>query len=304
MDRPDYGTAGVWDHLVRLLAHHRPRVSDNCGEVSCEPGWRWRTTLPDFDLWSVLRGRGRAEIVAAGDAVPQVVDLRPGTTLLLRPGDRISAEQDPQGRLRVCFVHHDFADGPPPSALLLPRVVELADRAAVQDRVRAVVRSVQRDGPSGRALAGLDLAAALLDCHRQLARSAGALPPPLDPRIAPVVDAVRAEPGRRLTLAQAARLARLSTDVFSRRFTAELGESFRTFCVRVRIDRARELLTTTTLGVAEIGRALGYRDHRLFVRQFADRCGQSPGAWRAGVVPVALPVDRADRPEREKETAW
>lgn len=272
----------MWDRLAGLFTSHPVVVRRPYGDVVVEPGWHWKVVLPDHDLWSVVRGRGRAEVTASDTGVTQMVALGPGSTLVLRPGDRVWAVHDPAEPLQVCFTHYRMGESSPPPELQLPRVVVLADRAGTQERLRTLVRWCQRDGEAGRARAGLELASVLLACHRQLAEQAGVLPPPLDPRLGAVVDRVRAHPAERLTLEQAAALARLSADVFSRRFSAEVGETFRTFCVRVRIERARDLLSSTGLTVTEVARALGYADHRLFVRQFRHWSGQSPGVWRGG----------------------
>lgn len=47
-----------------------------------------------------------------------------------------------------------------------------------------------------------------------------------------------------------------------------------------RIERARELLKTTDLNIAEISRMVGFSEQRYFIRCFRERTGQTPGVFR------------------------
>lgn len=75
-------------------------------------------------------------------------------------------------------------------------------------------------------------------------------PAALDPRIEQVLATLRANPDRRVTLAEASRTAGMSPQYFSRTFSAQVGLSFRDFLLGNRLDRA-----------------LGYADTYLFSRQ-------------------------------------
>jgi len=63
-------------------------------------------------------------------------------------------------------------------------------------------------------------------------------------------------------------------------FRKRFDESPVQVLLRMRIDRARELLRTTDLQVSEIARLCGYRHVEHFHRQFRDSCGMTPAAWR------------------------
>lgn len=278
MTHLDYGSADAWDTLDRALSRWPVRMSGTAGWVRCEPGWSWTHTLPDFDVWSVVTGRGEAWL---GDVR---VAIRPGTTIMLRPGDQIRARQRPDDRLTVAhahYLHGSAADDPIPAASLPPRVVQLDDPSAVHDLLRSAIQRRRRDDPPAPLHAQALLVAALLEIHTQAARESGHLPPPMDPRIRDATGRIRANPAARPTLAEAAEAAGLSAEHFSRIFRRETGRSFRDFCVDTRLDRARELLVETTLPLAGIARMLGYVDYRLFARQFAARHGRPPSDWRA-----------------------
>lgn len=278
MTHLDYSSADAWVRLDRGLARWPVRMTGTAGWVRCEPGWSWTHTLPDFDVWSVVTGRGEAWL---GE---QPVAIRPGTTIMLRPGDHIRARQHPDDRLTVAHAHylHDASDGSPiPTDLLPPSVVQLDDPPAVHDLLRSVIQRRRRNDPPARLQAPVLFGAALLEIHTQAARELGHLPPPMDPRIRDAINRIRANPAARPSLAEAAEVTGLSAEHFSRIFRRETGRSFRDFCVETRLDRARELLTETALPLAGIARMLGYVDYRLFARQFATRHGRPPSDWRA-----------------------
>ncbi len=91
---------------------------------------------------------------------------------------------------------------------------------------------------------------------------------------------VRERLDRRITVADAARVARMSEGHFSRVFKSEMGLSFVDYVTRVRCDYAASLLRTTDLPVAEIATACGFVDHSYFTRVFKKTTGETPGAFR------------------------
>lgn len=50
--------------------------------------------------------------------------------------------------------------------------------------------------------------------------------------------------------------------------------------IEYRIDRARELLSSTASSVADIAREVGYADPKYFMRVFKRRAGLTPGQYR------------------------
>ena len=50
--------------------------------------------------------------------------------------------------------------------------------------------------------------------------------------------------------------------------------------IEYRIDRARELLSSTASSVADIAREVGYADPKYFMRVFKRRTGLTPGQYR------------------------
>ncbi|WP_432898320.1 helix-turn-helix domain-containing protein [Micromonospora matsumotoense] len=283
---PDYQRPGVWAELVeRLGRRHPPWPRADCGRVECEPGWAWRPVLADHDAWLVVRGRGWASV--GGERV----DLHPGRLIMLRPGDRGEFGQDPHDRLTVLYCHFDFRDaasGEPAvvaDAWLPARFPVLRHAAPVADLMRRVVRLSRDPHPLRRLDAAAALLSLLTEVYRQDAHAHGEQTDMIDPRLQEVIDLVRGNPGRRPSLDEAARLTGLAPAGLSRLFSRQLGVSFRQFVIDSRLERARQLLTESSMTVGQIARALGYPDVFLFSRQFRRRYGEPPSALRRTSTP-------------------
>ncbi|MEO1020452.1 MAG: hypothetical protein AAFY56_22590, partial [Pseudomonadota bacterium] len=115
----------------------RARIN-KVGRVRCEPGWHlssdWSARLVDFDLWLVWAGVGRMRL-GCGD----VIRLRQGTCLWMRPGGTYLADQDARNRLGVTYIHFDLlaaGSGPVPAIDLPAEAHEIIDIGRVDALMR------------------------------------------------------------------------------------------------------------------------------------------------------------------------
>lgn len=83
-----------------------------------------------------------------------------------------------------------------------------------------------------------------------------------------------------LTLNDVATHVFLSENYFSTLFSQKTGTTFRNYLRSFRIEKAKELLTTTNLRIYEVAEQTGYTEHSHFVRAFKALTGQSPGDYR------------------------
>jgi len=83
-----------------------------------------------------------------------------------------------------------------------------------------------------------------------------------------------------LTLARIAEVAKLSPSRFNAVFRRETGSAPLAHFQRLRLQKARALLERTQLGIAEVGRAVGYDDPLYFSRVFRKATGLAPRDWR------------------------
>jgi AraC-like DNA-binding protein len=92
-----------------------------------------------------------------------------------------------------------------------------------------------------------------------------------------LVDSAYAEP---LDLEALARAAHVSPRHFSRSFRRTFGETPHQYLLTRRLERARHLLRTTDLQVAEVCLAVGFTSVGSFTSTFRRRVGVSPTAYR------------------------
>ncbi len=77
-----------------------------------------------------------------------------------------------------------------------------------------------------------------------------------------------------------ARMANLTANTFSQKFKKKYNLTISQYILRKRIDKARALLTTTTLTIYEVGAAVGIPDPQYFNKQFHKVTGVSPSRYR------------------------
>jgi len=94
-----------------------------------------------------------------------------------------------------------------------------------------------------------------------------------------------------LTLAELAAVVYMSPYHFARLFKGSTGVPPHRFVVRQRIARARGVLATPELSVAQVSRMVGFRTPSHFTAVFRRVLGTTPGAYRT----AALRADQSGR---------
>ena len=92
----------------------------------------------------------------------------------------------------------------------------------------------------------------------------------------------------KVRMGTAARLCDLSPFQFSRHFKKENGFTFRDFVVRVRIQRAAELMRQSRASVTDAAFGVGFNDLSYFARMFRRQIGVSPSHYRSNYTPEQL----------------
>ena len=83
-----------------------------------------------------------------------------------------------------------------------------------------------------------------------------------------------------LTVEDLMRVAHLSQSSLFRTFRQLMGRSPIDYLIRLRIDKAAQLLRRNTLRIGEVSAAVGFNDSNYFSRQFRNVMGVSPRAYR------------------------
>jgi AraC-like DNA-binding protein len=101
-----------------------------------------------------------------------------------------------------------------------------------------------------------------------------------DPRVQAAVDFMHSNFQRTITLTEIAEAINVSDDHLSRVFKIETGFSPIDYLIRVRLDKARQLLKTSFLSVKEVMAAVGYNSKGHFSKHFKRRFGVTPSEYR------------------------
>lgn len=163
---------------------------------------------------------------------------------------------------------------PPPSSVATTPAAQAAAIRGLCDEMAALAPAVVRLG------GGVPPAAARGLVERRLVpalhgQSVG------EPRLAGTLAYIGDHLPERLALADLARAAHLSPAHFSTVFRRSTGLPPLRYVQRVRLERAKELLAEGALSVAEVARAVGFRDAAYFHRAFTRATGETPGRYRA-----------------------
>jgi transcriptional regulator GlxA family with amidase domain len=91
---------------------------------------------------------------------------------------------------------------------------------------------------------------------------------------------IRERPEYRWSVPKMAAAVGLSRSAFAERFRAATGETPIHNLTRYRLNRAAEYLRTTSSGLQEIARLVGYDSEVSISKAFRRHFGTSPGAYR------------------------
>lgn len=92
---------------------------------------------------------------------------------------------------------------------------------------------------------------------------------------------IRTHCDRHFTLEELARQCCYNPSYFSRMFRKQNGMTVTEFIRQIRMDKAMELLRTTTLSVEEIADEVGFSNKTVFYRNFREVTGCTPQEWRS-----------------------
>jgi AraC family transcriptional regulator len=102
-----------------------------------------------------------------------------------------------------------------------------------------------------------------------------------DARLKRARDLIDARIGENLSLETLANVAGMSPFHFARAFKAATGLAPHQYLLTRRIERAKHMLDTTALTIADIGLHLGWEHAGKFGARFKAQTGVTPGGWRA-----------------------
>lgn len=227
------------------------------------------------------------------------VDVGRGDAVAVRACDWHSWERPRALEVANVYVDHAVLRGPISAVVADPALRLLALPAAhgwspalgiahldpgVLDQVEHAVQAI---ATPRRSAAGAESVAALGQLLVVLGSVVAELPQDLIADVHPVVwEALRtleARLGKSWTVSSLAAAVGMSDGHLSRCFARAFGTPPMTVLASLRAERAAAHLIATDLGVAEIGRAVGWPDPNYFARRFRTLRGMSPREYRSRV---------------------
>ncbi len=99
-------------------------------------------------------------------------------------------------------------------------------------------------------------------------------------KISELISRIKMVPNLNITVSECAAFCNMSKPHFTRVFKQVTGMPPVQFMLKIRIDRAKELLDFTDKPIAEIAEASGFSDQNYFARTFKKMTGMSPTQYR------------------------
>lgn len=276
------------DKSRTLLAPHSVRIN-RLARFFCDPDWSWEVqgrsdwtqegNPPvgfNFDLWTVLQGRGTLETPAG------TYTLGAGDCFILRGDEHYLGRHEPSDPLVVFAVHYDYLDAQgrllrPAATRLHRRIRQLEFFSGLLDRMEAAWLEDRRR----LSLAHQWLAACLAEVEqqdrlgvvhgrsRQVAEA-----------IEKICREVARDPRKAYPAAELARRLFCTPNHFCRLFKAVKGMTPRDFIANARIEHAKGLLHSSDYPVKRIAELCGFCDTYFFSRQFRKKTGVCPSVYR------------------------
>ncbi|MWV51310.1 helix-turn-helix domain-containing protein [Rathayibacter sp. VKM Ac-2803] len=273
----------------RLLVMPRPRVR----AALAGPGAS-HLVVTDAGYFPEARAHARARVEGIAECIILVCTrgagwcevggvrhpVQAGQVVLLPPGTPHSYGADTAAPWTLWWLHvvgRDLAEFLRVAGVIAAAPVrDLSDTFRIVALVEEVVQAMERDLTFASTLAASGAAWHLMAllCSE---RTAGA------PRVSAIDQAIeylRQHVTDQVSIGDLAQTARLSPSHFAARFRQETGTSPLKYQTQLRMARARALLDTTDLPVAQIAARVGYADPFYFARQFTAVHGVPPIRYR------------------------
>lgn len=250
---------------------------NSCGISDCDAAWHWDTGpcgFQDFDLWFVLRGKGR--IITERETA----EVERGSCLLLFPNTHYIGEHGEE-HLLTMNVHFQLspkgAEALGAHPFLYKRIADIGYMRETLSRVIRLYNSAKTESARVFFLAALSeyFEASKPEEKSETGGEKSAI-------IEKICDRINLSPEEAHSLAAFAAEYGYSADYLGRVFSRAAGISFSEYLANARVNKAKFLLSSTSLSIEGVAEALGYYDTCYFARQFKRITGTSPGKYRKG----------------------
>ncbi len=236
----------------------------------------------DYQLIYLWRGRGQFHFASGTQWIQQ------GQMVLFRPGETQHYSYFAGDQAQSYWIHfsgigcEELLAG---CGLCGQTVFDVGPCVEFTELIGRIIREFQLQQPQyvlncrGYFLQLLAIAARRVEQHRSRRD------PRKYERLIPVIEAMHNECHDSRGAAEYAAMCHLSVSRFLHLFKQYTGTSPHLYKTGIRMEKARELLNSTTLSIAEISRIVGYADPLYFSRIFKQAVGMAPSVYREQFLP-------------------
>ncbi|MBD2847362.1 helix-turn-helix transcriptional regulator [Paenibacillus sp. IB182496] len=217
--------------------------------------------------------------------------LRRGDMLLIGPGERHGGYRISAPGVSFAWFHFDPVEPLRPDAgeqgesetmLVLPRHAACPNPQRVAILARQLLH-VASAGYRFKGAADYFLTTLVIELAEQLHDSARSPQgPAYDPQMLEWIRLHALDRG--ISVARIAEQFRYNPDYLSRMFKRRHGEALHAYIHRLKLDKAKELLAQTPLGIKEIADRVGIGDDKQFMKWFKRLEGMTPTAYRKAFI--------------------
>ena len=249
----------------------------HCGTDTCRPGMSVGPIVKNFYLVHyILTGKGYYTVGNRRHS------LGPGDAFIIRPGKTVVYTADQEDPWKYCF----FAFTGSGVETYLERtgfaasdVTYLGDDTLF-DIVSEMTEKIAALRRNSDLYALSQLAGVLLFLAEHHTEEDPGKSRILRPDIQKVLDFISYHYANPITVMDMSRLVALERSYFCRTFKNAVGVSPKDYLTKFRLDKARQLLTETTLPIGKVSEAVGFQSFSSFSRLFTTQYQQSPSQYR------------------------
>ena len=272
----DFNAEMLYYYVMKYSFDIKKTKIVSCGISDCGADWHWDTGergLNEYDLWTVFRGRGALTVGGVRR------EVRVGDSLLICPENRCVGEQDLSNRLLTINVHFRLSGeggGEIPSAggALYRHISDISYMRDTLYRVIQLYNSEKSD------LAEAVFQSALVEFFEQGESDEDAYGRDKEALVRRICDEINTSPADIPKLSVLAKQVGYSPDYLGRVFSAVSGIPISEYIGNARINRAKLLLSSTSMTAEDIALSLGFYDLCYFSRRFREKTGCTPSEYR------------------------
>ncbi len=252
---------------------------NSCGEMRVDEDSHIRRPAGRNDYQLIYVCEGQCVVTTGGE----VRVVYPGECILYRPGEVQDYLLSKRVKPRTYWIHFNGSicekifDSLSLNDVLVVNVEQNRD---VERLVSRICRYYNLDTPNREIICSGLMYSVLAFLSNEAHKNSGQLSDKDGGKISELISRIKIVPNLNFTVSECAEFCNMSRAHFTRVFRKTVGTTPIQFILKIRIDRAKELLDFTDKSIADIAESSGFQDQNYFARIFKKTTGVSPTQYR------------------------